>query len=334
MRSPDPAEVRQTYLDVVGRCLHGFHDVAHVDFPNHSNVGDSAIWLGECVAFRRLGKRVRYRCDIDSYDARALRSRLPAGPILIHGGGNFGDLYPRHQDFRERLIEDFPDRIVIQLPQTVHFGDRRSLGRAKAKFEVAKEFTLLVRDRESCNVAEALGVRSILCPDAVHLLDRIERPRATDREIVWLARTDDEADGDMAPPVGVEPVDWLDPSDTPAVERVSQWLRRRARDHPRERRWIGAVQARGLESLARRRLTRGVALLARGRVVVTDRLHGHLLAMTLGIPSVVLDTRHGKLSRYVDAWTKDHAGVYRAGSAAEAWEIASRVAALDTGQVS
>ena len=57
--------------------------------------------------------------------------------------------------------------------------------------------------------------------------------------------------------------------------------------------------------MARRRLAHGYALLAAGRTVVTDRLHGHLLCVLLGIPHVVLDNRYGKNRALFEAWTHD-----------------------------
>ncbi|WP_276524270.1 polysaccharide pyruvyl transferase family protein, partial [Enterobacter hormaechei] len=46
---------------------------------------------------------------------------------------------------------------------------------------------------------------------------------------------------------------------------------------------------------ARRRVERGLRLLSRGERIVTDRLHGHILSLLLGIPHVVLDNDYGKL---------------------------------------
>jgi pyruvyl transferase EpsO len=58
--------------------------------------------------------------------------------------------------------------------------------------------------------------------------------------------------------------------------------------------------------------------------VVTDRLHAHILCLLLGIPHAVLDNSYGKLTRFLDAWTGDIAGVHRADSAqhAERWAAA------------
>ena len=53
-------------------------------------------------------------------------------------------------------------------------------------------------------------------------------------------------------------------------------------------------------------------------MVVTDRLHAHLLSLLLAIPHAVLDNTYGKLGRFLDAWTGDAPGVHRFGTAEEA----------------
>jgi pyruvyl transferase EpsO len=57
------------------------------------------------------------------------------------------------------------------------------------------------------------------------------------------------------------------------------------------------------ESVAWRRVERGCDILSRGRVVITDRLHGHLLCLLLGIDHVILDNNYGKVSRFHREWT-------------------------------
>ncbi|HEX2412048.1 MAG TPA: polysaccharide pyruvyl transferase family protein [Solirubrobacteraceae bacterium] len=50
-------------------------------------------------------------------------------------------------------------------------------------------------------------------------------------------------------------------------------------------------------------LRMGVDLLCSARVVVTDRLHAHVLCVLLGIPHVVTDNVSGKIRAFHDAWT-------------------------------
>jgi pyruvyl transferase EpsO len=66
---------------------------------------------------------------------------------------------------------------------------------------------------------------------------------------------------------------------------------------------------------------RGCRLLSSGRLVITDRLHAHILNLLLGIPHAVLDNSYGKLGRFLEAWTGAAAGVHRAASIddAEHW---------------
>jgi pyruvyl transferase EpsO len=59
------------------------------------------------------------------------------------------------------------------------------------------------------------------------------------------------------------------------------------------------------DQLAGLHLRRGCSLLASGRVVVTDRLHGYLLSLLLGLPHVVLGDRHGKIASTLATWTCD-----------------------------
>ena len=75
------------------------------------------------------------------------------------------------------------------------------------------------------------------------------------------------------------------------------------------------------EAVAWARVIRACRLLSSGRAVITDRLHAHILCLLLDIPHIVLDNNYGKIVRFLDAWTGDFAGVYRASSEddAEQW---------------
>ena len=59
--------------------------------------------------------------------------------IFIHGGGNFGDLWPEHQQFREMILQRYPDRPVIQLPQSIHFQDKANIAKVRSHHQQASE---------------------------------------------------------------------------------------------------------------------------------------------------------------------------------------------------
>jgi exopolysaccharide biosynthesis predicted pyruvyltransferase EpsI len=60
-------------------------------------------------------------------------------------------------------------------------------------------------------------------------------------------------------------------------------------------------------------------------VVVSDRLHAHVLCTMLGIPHVMLDTRYGKVRAFVETWTYGNNLVELADSASLALDQARRL---------
>jgi exopolysaccharide biosynthesis predicted pyruvyltransferase EpsI len=99
------ARLRQRAQTVLRELVAPGNRCALVDFPTHFNVGDSAMWLGERALLREARVSI---ADLQSFLEDELAERLPKGTILLHGGGNLGDLWPDHQQLRERIINAFP----------------------------------------------------------------------------------------------------------------------------------------------------------------------------------------------------------------------------------
>jgi len=325
---------------VLGALLEPGERVALVNFPNHANAGDPALWLGERAALARIGARVVYQASWGSYSRTDLaRALAGGGTILLHGGGNFGDLYPHNQaTTRERVLADFPDRRTIQLPQSIWFRDAANRDRLRRLCERHRDFTLLVRERQSLELARThFAVPSHLCPDMAFALGTRRRARTPRVGVLWLARTDVESLG-YAPPHAVpdvETLDWLGAvSDEPAwpwPDRLVVEVNRRLHAPGTRASLRSALGWRPLAAtfapLARRWVERGCAILARGHVVVTDRLHGHILALLQGIPHVVVDNSYGKLRSTWDTWTHRSATARWAGTPDAALAMARTLAA-------
>lgn len=290
-------------------------DFALVDFPDHYNVGDSAIWLGEIALFKRvLGAAPNYVSTVESYSKEALRAASPTGPIFIHGGGNFGDIYPKHQDFRVRLMADFPDREIVQLPQSISFSAPAAVTATAEAIARHGRFTLLVRDQPSQNFArEHFACPVELLPDMAFGMGPLDKPVSPRTGIFMLLREDTErADYDRAPLLrhpDAAADDWV--SEPQRFHRLCRWRTR-----------LAMAGKGGLHSpqgtldlynrLAEGRVRRGLKMLASGRVVVTDRLHAHILSTMMDIPHVVLDNSYGKIAGYMGAWTGRYPQVRRA----------------------
>jgi exopolysaccharide biosynthesis predicted pyruvyltransferase EpsI len=283
---------------------------ALLDFPDYSNVGDSLIWLGELAFFERAAERPPgYVSTIHGFDLDALRRAVPEGPIFLSGGGNFGDLWPRFQQFRRMLLAALPGRRIVQLPQTIHFADPAEARATREAIAVHGNFTLLVRDRPSLAFAQAeLGCEVALCPDMAFCLGSQSRPALPVHDIVYLLRTDQEQKpGRGAPILAPDSLvtDWIHGGRQPsrwdrAVARLGRTALMLAGGEPDYRRF---------RTRARAELERGRALLGSGEAVVTDRLHGHILSVLMGIPHAVLDNSYGKVRGFAELWSGDLPGV-------------------------
>jgi len=284
--------------------LAGVTRVALLDVPTHQNVGDSAIHLGTLALLRRAGVRVCYACSLETYARGTLARRLGDGVILLSGGGSLGDVWPLHQQLRERVLADFPNVPIIQLPQSLHFSDPGALARARTAFGAHRRLTLLLRDDRSLAAARrAFDAPSDVCPDLAFALGPLPRPAAPRARIVWLARRDREA----APQThaGSHPTfDWAAHRASP-LSRVERLGHRVTSLHPRLEPYTHGPLMRLGVIASRERLRGGCAMLAAGDTVITDRLHGHILSLMLGIPHAVLDNSYGKVRSFYETWTRD-----------------------------
>jgi pyruvyl transferase EpsO len=68
---------------------------------------------------------------------------------MLHGGGNFGDIYRKHQMLRNQIATTFGDYKIIAFPQTVHFQDPERLEEAQKAFKQHSALTLVARGTPS-----------------------------------------------------------------------------------------------------------------------------------------------------------------------------------------
>jgi pyruvyl transferase EpsO len=214
---------------------------------------------------------------------------------------------------------------MVQLPQTIWFGSNASLADTRDWIKKQGNFTLLVRDKVSLELAHReLDVQAMLCPDMAFALGPLHSEGRPSARILFLLRTDKEQQAGWGEEIrtvasheGVDVLDWPDEHEK-ATRALLRALGKVNKLLPSSMQ-IGEIMWRSLSGgVAQRLLSRGLAVLTRGQVVVTDRLHGHILCVLLAKPHVVLDNSYGKVFAYLDAWTGGLPFVRRAGSPAEA----------------
>jgi pyruvyl transferase EpsO len=330
---------RPDTLDLIGALQAQIHQTlapyfdgspfAIVDFPDIRNVGDSAIWLGEIAYLdsRQAGARPAYVSRMWDFSADELARAVGDGVIFIHGGGNFGDIWESHQDFREMILERFPHNRIVQFPQSIHFNSQERLEKAARIAERHKNFTLLVRDWESKEIAERrLGLDAPLCPDMAFCIGPITRAGPPREPILAMLRDDSEAAGlDRSSVNGVQVEDWITEW-RPGV-RLSKLLglASTAVRTPRS----APPRFHMLHAAARNRLQRGRRQLSKGGVIITDRLHVHIVSLLMGIPHAVLDNSYGKVTRFMNAFSGGTSLTHRSSSLQDALEWARRTAQAD-----
>jgi exopolysaccharide biosynthesis predicted pyruvyltransferase EpsI len=295
--------------------------LAILDFPDIQNVGDSAIWVGEIAYLRnRHRKRPVYVSRLHDFSSTAAEAAVgPHGPIFIHGGGNFGDIWPRHQEFRERILDLWPDRAVIQLPQSLHYSSEARADETARIIGRHKNFTLLCRDEESKAFAEKRFDCVVkLCPDMAFSIGSIPPPRNASIPVLAILREDRERvtrSAAIGCDISIE--DWL-------TESASEVRKAKAAGMMKAILAVDwkATRLSKFDAAANNRLERGVRQLARARAIVTDRLHVHIICLLMGKPHAVLDNSYGKIARFMDAFSGDNTLSYRATSISDAVEWA------------
>ncbi len=275
--------------------------VALLDYPVHGNTGDHLILLGTEQWLRSIDAHVvgRWHCDNFTFP------KLPADTILLcQGGGNFGDIY-RFQRFRERVVEAYPRHRVVMLPQTIHFRDPARLRRSAAALAKHPDLWLFVRDRRSLAIANDgfANAKPQLAPDMAAFLFpcqdvlACDLPRTPSRDTLHFFRRD----GERAPTpaaLRARSIDWdnIDPHHylfvLGSVATGYLFGKVISADYA-SRFWL---------DFCRGRVIRAARTVADHHMVITNRMHCHILACLLGVPSVLLENSYGKCSAYFEAW--------------------------------
>lgn len=299
--------------------------VSLLDYPVNPNVGDSLIWLGSAAYLRSRNLNPRYIADIYRYKPHDIEKTLSGNPvILLNGGGNFGTLWPEQQPFRFKVLRDFPGVPVVQLPQSIYFDDPRAIDETAQAIRQHGNFTLAVRDRLSYDFAVGhFDCNVLLCPDMAFFIGPVRSDKAPRYDRFILSRTDHEKSNDwlgdlprLDRGVSIDRSDWLD-------EGIPEKILNRVQYSSGCRSLLSHTALLSLcNGIAEARLNRGKALLERGRVVISDRLHVHILSLLMNKPHVLIDNSYKKLSSYHQAWTAPYRNVRFVANLAEALDAA------------
>lgn len=297
-------EAQRIHANIFGELLERFSYAILFDLADYENKGDPAIAMGELQLLKKLGIQLLYYCKTSACSDRNIENAYlkfkEVSPVemvvLLQGGGNMFS-YETLDQIRESVITRFKEHKIVMFPQSIwlRYADYK-LDYYRQIYNSHPDLTLLVRDQESFAIGEQMlpSATVILCPDMAFQIGSIPFFATTSFDILWLKREDSESTG------------YIVPKAPPYMSlHVEDWTT-----------WI-TPKTTTMEHVFHLTLN-GLLFLQRGKVVITDRLHGHILCTLLGIPHVILDNNYGKVFSYHISWTKSLETVRTAQTAEEA----------------
>lgn len=214
----------------------------------------------------------------------AARHAGPDDVVVVVGGGNLGDRYRRVEELRCEIVRVFARQRIISFPQSCEWseGGREALEHSRRTYGTHPRLTLFARDHVSHARmrADFPSTRVGLAPDTVLWLRPEPRP-AESPPLLCLRRDDESA------------------LSGPAQRRLTADLRAS---------WPGlAVMDTASETDVDlgRQLDALLPRFADAQLVVTDRLHGLVIARIHGRPCVAIEGANHKLRALVETWFAD-----------------------------
>lgn len=281
-----------------------------LDLAYYVNIGDVLIWEGSECFLERAGIECIYKASKETYDSQM----VPEGiTILLQGGGNFGDLWLTHQNFRMKVIANHPNNRIIILPQTIHYDSpdvmknhAERLSKHKDLYICARDYNsekLLKENFHSCKILTLPDMAFCIPTDYLHRLC----VKSSSGRTLFLKRKDMELaayDFDKYMVDNVEQHDWPTYETTTSVIRVFNRIKRHQNvlckisgswTLDKFCQWIFKPHL----------IKMGVKFLSRYDYIYTTRLHVAILSTLLEKPFTFFDNSYGKNSSFFEAWLKD-----------------------------
>jgi len=276
-------------------------DYILLDLPYYSNIGDALIWKGTETLLSKLPYHCLYRSSIRTFEFQPLPSNVV---ILMMGGGNFGDLYPRHNAFRKKILELYPDNHVIVLPQTVYYEAAKNARRDACSFRKHKHLTIFARDKYSYRFLIAFRFSSDvrLMPDMAFCIN-----------MEWLKGLSLQATGKTLYFKRIDKeLNVLEENELSERCDVCDWPLYGQSD-PKLRHLYSLIDAKhfaeaddyAVNTYLPERVRAGIEFISQYNKIYSNRLHGAILSILLGKKVVILDNSYGKNRQYYNSWLKD-----------------------------
>lgn len=285
------------------------------DLPYHINMGDILIWEGELdflkkTPYKMLNYGSAYTVKFPKLDSKTV--------ILLHGGGNFGDIYRSSQDFRNKVVELYPNNKIIIFPQTVYYNDLDVFDRDMEILAKHKSLIVCVRDEYSYKLLADRLVRNnvYLLPDMAFCINSDKIIANSKDKILYMKRIDCEANDNIVVDFNYDKIsDW--PSfefNTPLTKKLkNKVIFQIILNKLKARMGVSFFPAHAnkldifMNNVMRPYLfSEALKFINEYELIYTTRLHGCILAVLTGKKVKLLDNSYGKNSKFYKAWLSDY----------------------------
>lgn len=275
-------------------------DYILLDLPYYSNIGDNLIWQGTEDFLKGISCKCLGRHSLRTFKFSLIPEDIT---ILLQGGGNFGDIWRSHQEFRLRVIESYPANRIIILPQTIYYESEATFEEDIKRLSRHNRLTVCVRDRHSAEILKQKGFQRqmLTLPDMAFCIDReslLSKKRAISRGSLLLLREDKEAPPSRKTVNQTESE--IEVRDWPNLIETRRAARRYLRSHA-----AAESDAYFRTTFLPERIQEGVEFVSQYEKVYSTRLHVAILRLLLGQPVQLLDNSYGKNQSFYDTWLKE-----------------------------
>ena len=256
-----------------------------IGVQHHNNLGDHAITIAERKYLKDNFKEYKYyEISEETLETciEKVKNVINEDDILfLHGGGNLGDEYLYVEEGRRKVIQLFPNNIIVFFPQTMYFSDTK---RGKEELEKSKKIysqhnKLLIIAREDVSYKrmkeEFKNNKIIKTPDIVTYLDKSDKTKQNRDGLLIILRNDVESN------LSKEQIDKI------CLMSKQYFSKIEIND---------TAKGNGISEKNRdAKIEEMLNKYKKAQLVITDRLHGMIFAAITSTPCIALGNYNHKI---------------------------------------
>jgi exopolysaccharide biosynthesis predicted pyruvyltransferase EpsI len=298
-------------LNQISSLIEHKSNVVFLDYPFYFNVGDLLIMHGTLQFFRENNIHIKLNLCKENFSLKKLKKNIDSNTtIILQGGGNFGDIYNKHQELREKLIQNFPDNRIILLPQSVHFSTEENLLKSQIVFNQHKNLYLFARDSVSYDILKKFSPNTQLMPDMAHYLHNhlVQQTQKKEKTLLFLRRDKEMLTEQLniSHSENTKPIDWADLISKTDIKKYKKIKRLMKYNKILNNSRIDTFSYETWEKLSYELIQRSNDYFLNFDNIITSRLHAHIFGSLLNIRTQIIDNNYKKNSLYHKEWTSSN----------------------------